>query len=240
MESNSVVVEICFASMASVIPALCAAVAYRTPLGKVVEALRSFPWTLCALGLALPFMVRGLPPVLIWTISYIRWDFQRGALNHPGLFSDLFSIPPSFFLVVGLFGPFFEELGWRGILQPKWEGQFEVRRSILLVGLVWALWHFPTAGQTVPIEAMLTLFLRLGSTALLASVLAWFLLKGRSPWPVYLFHVAYNVSLLVFATENLPDAGQREVPLACAWRSSPWFCGGSFRFVRNCVRMHKR
>lgn len=36
-----------------------------------------------------------------------------------------------------------EELGWRGILQPKLEKTVHYLSSILLVGLIWGIWHLP-------------------------------------------------------------------------------------------------
>lgn len=36
-----------------------------------------------------------------------------------------------------------EELGWRGILQPKLEGLISYFPSLLLVSVIWSLWHIP-------------------------------------------------------------------------------------------------
>lgn len=47
-------------------------------------------------------------------------------------------------VVEGFFGPgLFEELGWRGFALPHLQRQYSALTSSLLIGLVWAFWHFP-------------------------------------------------------------------------------------------------
>ena len=50
-------------------------------------------------------------------------------------------------------GGVIEEIGWRGFLQPVLEEKLPFVPAALLVGLVWAVWHFPlwfvqNAGQS--------------------------------------------------------------------------------------------
>lgn len=49
-------------------------------------------------------------------------------------------------IVVGIIlgvGPLGEELGWRGFLQAHLQGRAGSAASALIIGLVWAFWHFP-------------------------------------------------------------------------------------------------
>ncbi|NEW81539.1 MAG: CPBP family intramembrane metalloprotease [Mariniphaga sp.] len=36
-----------------------------------------------------------------------------------------------------------EELGWRGILQPRLEKVFNYLPSVIMVGIIWGVWHLP-------------------------------------------------------------------------------------------------
>jgi uncharacterized protein len=50
---------------------------------------------------------------------------------------------------VGFFlGPFGEEFGWRGYLLPRLAHRFSVVTSVLIVGAVWAIWHWPLLYQS--------------------------------------------------------------------------------------------
>lgn len=42
-----------------------------------------------------------------------------------------------------LCGPIGEEAGWRGFLQPTIEKEYGIIKGSLLVGIIWAMWHFP-------------------------------------------------------------------------------------------------
>jgi membrane protease YdiL (CAAX protease family) len=46
-------------------------------------------------------------------------------------------------LVTFLFGPLGEEFGWRGFLLPRLIQRFSVLAACFLVGIVWAVWHWP-------------------------------------------------------------------------------------------------
>ncbi|ADH93170.1 CAAX amino terminal protease self- immunity [Arcanobacterium haemolyticum] len=45
------------------------------------------------------------------------------------------------FLTVQYFGAFFEEIGWRGFLQPIFVERFGPLAGTLIVGTLWAAWH---------------------------------------------------------------------------------------------------
>lgn len=57
--------------------------------------------------------------------------------------SALLAIGTPALLVPFLFGPLGEEFGWRGFLLPRFVERFSVLPACLLVGIVWALWHWP-------------------------------------------------------------------------------------------------
>lgn len=49
------------------------------------------------------------------------------------------------YLAAVLLPPLGEELGWRGYLQPRLSARFGPVRASLVIGVLWALWHAPTA-----------------------------------------------------------------------------------------------
>jgi uncharacterized protein len=71
----------------------------------------------------------------IWRLLMIWVAF---GINKPmSIFSIIISLP-IFILTGGL-----EELGWRGILQPKLEKVVNYLPSVLMVGIIWSIWHLP-------------------------------------------------------------------------------------------------
>jgi membrane protease YdiL (CAAX protease family) len=80
----------------------------------------------------------------IWLIfiSFLMWRLMTiwisvGIDNFTSVLSIFINLP---FLIAwgGL-----EELGWRGILQPKLESIISYLPSILLVSIIWSSWHIP-------------------------------------------------------------------------------------------------
>jgi len=49
---------------------------------------------------------------------------------------------PAAFASHFIFGPLFEETGWRGFALPRMQHRFGPMRGTLLLGLLWAGWHF--------------------------------------------------------------------------------------------------
>ncbi len=49
---------------------------------------------------------------------------------------------PAAFASHFIFGPLFEETGWRGFALPRMQHQFGPLRGTMLLGLLWAGWHF--------------------------------------------------------------------------------------------------
>jgi uncharacterized protein len=84
------------------------------------------------------------PTVKIWLIFgwFLGWRlfmiWVSFGIHQPiSILSVLINLP--FIIVLGGV----EELGWRGILQPKLEKVMTYLPSILVVGTIWSLWHLP-------------------------------------------------------------------------------------------------
>ena len=92
---------------------------------------------------------------------------------------------------------FGEEFGWRGYLLPKLLPLGE-RQAILLVGVIWGVWHWPIIamgynyGTGYPGEPWLGLLAMVWFTLVAGVFLAWVTLRGGSVWPAVLGHSAIN------------------------------------------------
>ncbi len=67
----------------------------------------------------------------------------------------------------GLFFAITEELGWRGFVLPRLQARASALTSSLIVGLLWALWHFPETLQAFPLHLSLIETLSLQGDSLL-------------------------------------------------------------------------
>ena len=72
---------------------------------------------------------------LVWRLFMIWFSF---GINKPfSILSFVVNLP----FLIALGG--LEELGWRGILQPKTERIISYLPSVLVVAILWSLWHLP-------------------------------------------------------------------------------------------------
>ena len=94
---------------------------------------------------------------------------------------------------------FGEELGWSGFLTPKLLKIFSVPVTSLIVGLFWAVWHFPAIfggfyGQGTPLWVALPGFtLVLTGYSFMRTILVK---KSRSLWTGVVLHSSGNIILM--------------------------------------------
>lgn len=134
-------------------------------------------------------------------ISYV-WEGEAGTIldivRNPAAWGYLIAMPINFMLS---FAPFFgEEYGWRYYLQPILQKRFGMKKGVLLLGVVWGLWHIfldfffyttPDRGLIMTVSQIITC---LG----LGIFFAWAYLKTENIWvPVILHFLNNNLILLV-------------------------------------------
>ena len=90
-----------------------------------------------------------------------------------------------------------EEIGWRGFLVPRMHALLGFTGTSLLVGLIWAAWHYPINAAVfplhrpgVPLWYANTCFTLLVIGA--AFMHTWLRLRSRSVWPSTLLHASGN------------------------------------------------
>jgi membrane protease YdiL (CAAX protease family) len=95
--------------------------------------------------------------------------------------------------VLGLLIAFGEEFGWRGYLQGELTKMGKVR-GILLVGVIWGLWHAPiiAMGHNYPGHPVLGMLLMTLMTVAWAFVLGYAVMKSQSVWLAAFLHALLN------------------------------------------------
>ena len=155
-----------------------------------------------AYGLALAVCL--LPYVVVW-VAFDAFDGRQlaGTFAKAGLPPALAG--PAGVLAVGLIvlpltslvSAAGEEIGWRGFLVPRMHTLLGFTGTSLLVGLIWAAWHYPINAAVFPLHrpnvplwyanACFTLLV-MGA----AFMHTWLRLRSRSVWPSTLLHASGN------------------------------------------------
>ena len=95
------------------------------------------PWLYVLLFLALYLGRTILPSLLFGGMEALSQIFFSPLLQ----LITFLSLPLNFFLVFTAF--FGEEYGWRGFLQPLLQKRFGPMGGVLLLGVLWGIWHLP-------------------------------------------------------------------------------------------------
>lgn len=121
----------------------------------------------------------------------------------------------NFFLVVTAF--FGEEYGWRYYLQPVMQKHFGLRGGVLLLGIVWGLWHMPLDFfyYTTP-DMGLTACVNQQITCIFMGIfLAYVYMKTDNIWVPVAVHFLNNNLIPIFAGNYSADVIQGQ---AFYWR----------------------
>lgn len=186
-------------------------------LGLLVAFLRersraAFAAAGLAGGKARVWLLYGLGLVAFWVLQAFlnRW-------TKLGVPADIMSLMPpeaagsmpkpvfllSFFANVVLVGPFLglvisfgEEYGWRGYLQAELV-RLGRRRGVLLLGVVWGVWHWPVIwmGYNYPGHPILGSLAMVAVCVILAFFLAHAVLKAKGVWAAAYLHALNNQAL---------------------------------------------
>jgi membrane protease YdiL (CAAX protease family) len=109
---------------------------------------------------------------------------------------QMLPVVPVLLLVNALLGGGNEEPGWRGFALPRLSAQYGAFASSLIIGVVWAVWHFPLFFFGAP--RMLSGSLPLYTVLVIAFsvLLTWaYESSGGSVLLAMLFHAAINTSM---------------------------------------------
>ena len=135
----------------------------------------------------------GIPIIYLFLSYGIYWLAVRisftGEIYTSSIVTLLLLIPSSLITAAG------EEIGWRGFLLPKMSEVYNLNVSIVLCGLIWAIWHFPLmlAGLY---ESGTSTWYQLSmfaiQTVAMTAIMAYVRLKSNSVWPAIVLHASHN------------------------------------------------
>lgn len=115
------------------------------------------------------------------------------------------SLPINFFLVVA---PFFgEEYGWRYFLQPLLQKRFGLRSGVLVLGVVWGLWHLPVNFfyYTTPDMGLQSCAAQQITCISLGIFMAYTYMKTENIWVPVMIHYLNNNLITVLAGSTDPS-----------------------------------
>jgi membrane protease YdiL (CAAX protease family) len=166
-----------------------------------------------ALGLSLPIGIAALISTAQYLLVRAQWAAHAFGIEVPPTLGSFFNLPdPWLYLLI--FSAFFEEMIFRGLLLRRFVQRYGIHRGIILVGIVWAAFHFHSdvSFSRATITGALTILgSRVAMCLVLNYVLAWLTLRLSSVLPAALAHAFYNV--LVFSEFDPPFPGKNALRL---------------------------
>lgn len=120
---------------------------------------------------------------------------------------SLISLPINFLLVYTAF--FGEEYGWRGFLQPLMQRRFGARKGVVLLGVLWGLWHLPlNLFFYSPQTSLQSIVNQIVVCISLGAFFGWAYLKTKTIWVPVILHFLNNNLIAVLSS---PDAISNQV-----------------------------
>lgn len=122
--------------------------------------------------------------------------------------AELINLTPTFLLIPGVLAGALEEPGWRGYAQEALQRRASVLSSSLVIGLFWALWHWPLFFLSGYYHASLgfgsSAFWFFNLSILVGSVIYGWLYNraGRVAAAAVFYHALGNLGRIVFAVED--------------------------------------
>ncbi|MCT4543163.1 MAG: CPBP family intramembrane metalloprotease [Vallitalea sp.] len=105
-------------------------------------------------------------------------------------------------LPIMIIGGGFEEIGWRGFLQPSLEKYLSPFLSTLIIGIIWAIWHLPLWFIAGTNQANITFFSFFINALALAFILAIVYQGTKSIFMCIICHALINSFIEIFAWSN--------------------------------------
>jgi uncharacterized protein len=148
---------------------------------------------------------------LIFSIFYILLLTVSMLLNYPfklqntsvtpnaGLYAELIAAGMINSIMVAWMYFFGEEFGWRVYLQERLTQVFDVKKGIIITGLIWGLWHAPiiASGYNYPGHPVSGVIIMICFCVVIGILFSFAVIKTGSVWVSVLLHAITNTVLPV-------------------------------------------
>jgi membrane protease YdiL (CAAX protease family) len=189
-------------------PALAALLVTRIAEGRWSLGRMSTGWWAAIVGFAVgaPLLAFAFP--VLPALVAVRGDVL--ALNWIALGGYALAL----WIAVTSAGPIGEEPGWRGFAQPRLQQRFGAARALLILGVLWTLWHLPLFAVRIWPHPPFIAYLLLVPAATFLIGFGFNLSRGNVLVAIGL-HGVMNASSAVFG--GLIAGPTLELPLPGAW-----------------------
>lgn len=169
-------------------------------LGRMIDEQELYPFKDLKKAIGIHIMF-----VAIAQISNLPQLIHAGALRTADeIVSNLLFAPIDIFVVQSIYF-FGEEYAWRGCLQGWLQNIFGKRMGVILLGIIWELWHMPLWFQiSEPGQGKLIVLLvlmRMPYVIALAVFLGWAYMKTNNIWLCVLIHGVNNAAGAAFDSD---------------------------------------
>ena len=128
-------------------------------------------------------------------------------------------MPLSFLLAfIAFFG---EEYGWRYYLQPILQKRFGLRYGVLILGIVWGLWHLPVDlfFYVSPGQGLIMLVSQIITCVAYGIFFGYVYMRTNNIWAVVIIHFLNNNLIPVISGTYSADVIQNQT---VSWAQIPW------------------
>lgn len=163
-------------------------------------------------------------------------DAVTGSKTNVNEFIDLWKAPITYITLITLPVNFFfsylaffgEEYGWRYYLQPIMQKKFGLRLGVVLLGLVWGLWHWDADFMFYTPKDGIQMFATQFVTCIsMAIFFGWAYMKTKNIWVPVIMHYLNNNMILIFTGGDANALSQQEI----SWSQLPIMIVQSLIFV---------
>ena len=156
--------------------------------------------------------------LLFFVLYSLRMGISSALGGQMGEFIQLWALPSTWFYLVTLVLNFFlvvvaffgEEYGWRYYLQPLLQKRFGRRKGVLLLGVIWGLWHLPLDFfyYTTPDMGVIYVASQIVTCVFIGIFLAYVYMKTRNIWVAVAVHYMNNNLIPMFVGNYSADVLQ--------------------------------